>query len=48
MSWTGCPAEVACIHYLDESPRRVTACCKACSKALVKIERRKARGGGKA
>lgn len=36
ISWTGCPAELACLHYLDDHPRRVTALCKACSRALVK------------
>jgi predicted metal-binding protein len=36
VSWTGCPGELACLHYLDEHPHRVTALCKACARALTK------------
>jgi hypothetical protein len=46
-SWTGCRAQLACLHYLlgdDDEPPRVTALCKACSKAsLARLARREAK-----
>ena len=32
ISWTGCPAALACWHYRKERRGRVTALCRACSK----------------
>lgn len=43
VSWTGCPAVLACWHYRknEDGPRaRVTALCKACSGALAKMLRK--------
>lgn len=46
--WSGCPAELACLHYLlgdDDDPPRPTALCRACSKAAEKREELRARRG---
>lgn len=37
ISWSGCNAEIACLHYRDdEAGTRPTALCRACSRASVK------------
>lgn len=46
ISWTGCPAELACLNYRndpDEDEPRPTALCRACSRASVKKKRGKAK-----
>ncbi len=49
VSWTGCPAILACLHYRNEGLSNrpcVTALCRACSGAAERIEQRAVRGEG--
>lgn len=34
-SWTGCPAQFACLHHLEDRTGRVTALCRACGDAYA-------------
>jgi hypothetical protein len=47
IGWSGCPAVLACLHYLDpeDEPVRPTALCRACGAAFLRLQALRAQLG---